>query len=147
MHGIHSATPPDAPAALTSCHSKASRHGAPSHGKCLLAPATAVVLLWAFIDSNARLAWAGLIMTLLCVALIFVQWIVAAARTARCASRRSWHQGLLQHRKAKSFLGNYQLQVALAVLFYRSFRCRIAVNQRSLRCASGASMRNGDTHA
>lgn len=92
--------------------------------KCLLAPATAVVLLWAFIDSNARLAWAGLIMTLLCVALIFVQWIVAArANCPLCITPVMASKGCSRHRKAKSFLGNYQLRVALAVLFTGSFRC------------------------
>jgi hypothetical protein len=92
--------------------------------KCLLAPATAVVLLWAFIDSNARLAWTGLAMTLLCVVLIFVQWIVAArANCPLCITPVMASKGCARHRRAKSFLGNYQLRVALAVLFTGSFRC------------------------
>jgi hypothetical protein len=92
--------------------------------KCALIPCAAVVLAWAVIDSNMELAFLGLVMAGLGILVLVLQWVIAArANCPLCITPVMASKGCSLNRKAKSFLGNYQLRVALAVLFTGSFRC------------------------
>ena len=109
--------------------------------KCVLVPVTTVVLAWAVITSNMELAFIGLVMAGLSILILVLHWVVAARANCRfCITPVMAAKGCSLNRKAKSFLGNYQLRVALAVLFTGGFRCPycgepsiLEVRQRRMR--------------
>jgi hypothetical protein len=92
--------------------------------KCMLAPLSCGVLLYALIIYDKGLILIGIYLISLTVLVALLQWLVAA-RTAcpLCMTPVLASKGCTKHRDARSFLGSHRLRVSLAVIFTNSFRC------------------------
>ena len=92
--------------------------------KCLIAPLSATVLLYAFASHRENMVIVGLALVLVTVLLVVAQWIFAARTNCPlCVTPVMMSKGCAKHRNARRFLGSHRLRVALGVLFTGGFRC------------------------
>ena len=92
--------------------------------KCLLGPATLVVLAVSVVTADAEVAWIGLALGGATLLVTGLQRLLAArACCPLCITPVMATKGCAKHRNAKTFLGDYPLRVALSALCTGRFRC------------------------
>ena len=93
-------------------------------GNRLLIPAVGGLLLLSLLTYDQHLINYGLVLAVVCIFLIVGQWI-AACNTGcpLCRTPVLTSMNCMKHRKAKRFLGSYQLRVALGIILMKQFRC------------------------
>ena len=92
--------------------------------KLILFPVVVGLLIYSLTLGNHALTKVALILFGVAVLLSILQWITAARTTCPlCMTPVLARKECARHRKARSFLGNFRLRVALAILFRNKFRC------------------------
>jgi hypothetical protein len=93
-------------------------------GSRLMIPIAAGLILVALLSTDNRLMIYGLGVAFMSVFLIVAQWIAAFhAGCPLCRTPVLAPMGCMRHRKARRFLGSYQMRVALSIMFTERFRC------------------------
>lgn len=109
--------------------------------RCILVPASILVLIVAVTKYDTQLILAGFGMVLLTVLIVFLQWLISTrTQCPLCLTPVLAKKSCAKHRNARSVLGSHRLRVAIGVLFSGMFRCpycneltSIKVRERNLR--------------
>ncbi len=92
--------------------------------KCLLVPAALILLGYALIEEDHKLACLALGMAVSTVPLAIWQWMLSLqARCPLCLVPPVAHRDCTKHSSARPLFGSYRLRVANSVIFKNHFRC------------------------
>ena len=106
--------------------------------KYFLVPATAGILVYSFIQSDAKLTLVAISLGIFTVLLMISQWIVAArTRCPLCLTPVLADKNCSTHRHARTTLGSHRLRVALAVLLRGSFSCPYCHERSAMQVRDG----------
>ncbi len=92
--------------------------------QCLLAPLTSLILIYAVLQNDRKLAHVAIGMGIAAVVLTAFQWILAArTRCPLCLAPVLASRDCAKHRRARPLLGSHRLRVALSILSKNTFHC------------------------
>ena len=101
--------------------------------KHILFPVTCVIMAWAIMMRDHRIARLGLLSISLMVLVVILQWIVAArASCPLCMTAVLARKHCRTHRHARTLLGSYRLRVALSIVFKNTFCCQYCCESTAL---------------